>query len=365
MTAVKISQAKRSTCSDTPVSDISENPLVLTVKNGNHIGAKHAIDIGEIHVIGSSQDCEMILMDEGVAPHHCFISRFENKVMIRAIDKAVMLCEQMLMPGETRQVKINEAIVLDSATILLQEVTDKQSSSLFSSSVKWKFMLAAFVPMLVAGVAAGFGHNDFSRSLFPGKLDVLEHEQMFNAERDTIDDVKKAPDGNNQPDNMAGINDEQTASDEPLQPQPIAEAIDPIKERISDDVSEILRLSGFVAETRYLGDGQVEITGFFGDGKAVETIIRSRAIRDIKGLTRIIERNMDDIEVEPAIISKKHISRFVGGADPYLVISDGSRYYLGAELPGGGQLVAIDDSDIVIKTSQGQQRFSGPDALSW
>ena len=59
-----------------------------------------------------------------------------------------------------------------------------------------------------------------------------------------------------------------------------------------------------------------------------------------------------------SVPSGKKIVSVVGGKDPYLVTADGSRYYVGARLPGGGRLHAIDDEAVWIETGDGLERLA-------
>jgi hypothetical protein len=123
---------------------------------------------------------------------------------------------------------------------------------------------------------------------------------------------------------------------------------------IARDVGEILRLSNLPADTEYRGDGEVGISGRFGDGKLLDSVLASRSIRDVKGLTKVAVVNLDSGETPAPVVSTgdeaKRIVVAVGGIDPYIVTGDGSRYFAGANLPCGGRLYTIDGQQVFVDT---------------
>jgi hypothetical protein len=121
---------------------------------------------------------------------------------------------------------------------------------------------------------------------------------------------------------------------------------------IARDVAEVLRLSDLRAETSYRGNGEIGIRGHFGDGKALDAALASRALRDVSGLAKVAIVNLDKGAPAPAPVTAdaeaRHIIVAVGGADPYVVTGDGSRYFAGAVLPCGGHLRAVDGQRIFV-----------------
>ncbi|MBR0345097.1 MAG: hypothetical protein IJI03_07535, partial [Rudaea sp.] len=78
----------------------------------------------------------------------------------------------------------------------------------------------------------------------------------------------------------------------------------------------------------------------------------SRAMHEIAGLKKVVTLNTDAPPAPPSkpVDDTKLISEVVGGKDPYIVTKDGSRYYIGATLPGGAKLQAIDGQDVIVDT---------------
>jgi hypothetical protein len=131
---------------------------------------------------------------------------------------------------------------------------------------------------------------------------------------------------------------------------------------VAGDVREVLRLSHVDASARYLGDGRVQVHGHFGDERGLATAVGSRAMKEIDGLRQIVALNMDSMPLPGAAASGGgKIVALVPGSDPYVVTADGSRYYLGARMPQGGRLQAVDDDAIEIRTDSGNRRIDFSD----
>ncbi|WP_288192560.1 hypothetical protein, partial [uncultured Phyllobacterium sp.] len=62
---------------------------------------------------------------------------------------------------------------------------------------------------------------------------------------------------------------------------------------IAGDVREVLRSQGLTTQTRYLGDGDVEVSGHFADPSLFSRAIASRAMQDVAGVRRVIKRDLD------------------------------------------------------------------------
>jgi type III secretion protein D len=120
---------------------------------------------------------------------------------------------------------------------------------------------------------------------------------------------------------------------------------------IAHDVAEVLRLSGITCEAQYNGDGTVTVKGHLGDPQALAAIVKSRAIREIVGLKRVMAINLDrgGSATPGTIVDGTRIVSVVASADPYVVTADGSRYYVGASLPQGGRLAGVKEGEVLVE----------------
>ncbi len=125
-------------------------------------------------------------------------------------------------------------------------------------------------------------------------------------------------------------------------------------EDIANDVRDILRTQGFATRTRYLGKGDVEVSGNFKDGGALEKAVKSRAMVEVAGVRRIIPRNYEPIDpfqavpqpptAEQQLAAQKATVTLVSvvrGKEPHVLGSDGTKFGIGEKLPDGSTLIGI------------------------
>src|SRR5690606_13859188 len=95
---------------DTQASAIDPIPAVdargsampsVRILAGLHAGARRdGIGAGML-VIGAADDCDMILADNGVAPHHAILGITPTGWSVRALDGAVSVASRGIPPGDS------------------------------------------------------------------------------------------------------------------------------------------------------------------------------------------------------------------------------------------------------------------------
>src|ERR1700733_3153664 len=73
----------------------------LKITAGLHRGAVIRLDAADMLVIGSSDDCDVILADAGVASHHCVLKKQGDKFFLRTIEGASGVGDRAQDPGVT------------------------------------------------------------------------------------------------------------------------------------------------------------------------------------------------------------------------------------------------------------------------
>lgn len=290
--------------------------LNLRVVKGMHRGALTPIAPSEVVLVGADEDCDVILHDAGVARHHCVLSNLDSKLFLRAIDEPLTLDGRLLDPGRSVCIKAGTCVELGSTAF---DVVSERDSDvpyveklaqvrgtrrrLLLRNMRW-----AAVAVLAVGVAVACGLNPVQIGL-----------------RGRGPQVTQAP-------------AEQLAAGRP-------------GAEIARDVEEVLRLSDVACDAHYDGNGTVTVHGHMGDPKVLATVIQSRAMREIVGLKRVLAVNLDDPHgsASPTQVDGTRIVSAISGDDPYVVTADGSRYYVGAELPQGGRLAGVDGDEVLIE----------------
>ncbi|WP_189644777.1 FHA domain-containing protein [Luteimonas gilva] len=335
----------------------------LRILSGLHIGASRALAEKEMVLVGSGEDCDIVLSDPGVAPHHALIGLLGGAFSVRALDAPLRIGGQPLHPGDPAELGVLQRIELGQAALAVGALDDPSWSSLLPAfdgartapapkpymrklpavaafavlSLMSVAILAAVVPKhevapkpqdSLARLIPEFGIVDGRATVDPNGIAVLSGTVKDAATRDRIQQRLRD-------ENLSASLDLRTGED------------------IANDVGEVLRAQGFTTRTRWLGRGDVEVSGNFDDGGALERAVKSRAMIEVAGVRRIIPRNYQPIDPFQAVVQKTAkdieaerlagvaIVSVVRGKEPHVLGSDGTKFAIGAKLPDGSTLIGI------------------------
>ena len=356
-------------------------PLALRVVSGFHNGAARALERRDVLMIGNATDCDVILADAGVGRHHCLIARNGNKLSVRAVDSALSVDNQTVSPGEPLPVKPGARISIGEATLSVVVTSDappqgawnppnSAAEAAASIAQTWRgapWWATALLAVTVGGAVLWTTQGLWFVDEGPHSMQAPEVDAVVKSMG--IGDevaVREKPGGKMVVQGVVPDAHAETQLRDKLKTD-APEAVVQVRSgpEVADDVSEILRLKGIDATANYEGQGQVRVHGHLGDEGALSSTIQSRAMRDIQGLKKVIAVNLDRSQ-PPARNDgpkSKRVISVAGGRDPYLVTADGSRYYVGAQLPGGSRLVAVEGSEIVLDSAGKTERRTGVGSL--
>lgn len=117
------------------------------------------------------------------------------------------------------------------------------------------------------------------------------------------------------------------------------------------NVSDTLRTNGVDAEVHAIGPGLlVATTQISLDPARLETL-RAKIVHETPGLRQLVINGASggDVGLLVAGDPNKRVVSVVGGEDGFVKTSDGSRYFLGAVLPDGHTVTAIDGQTVTIQ----------------
>lgn len=300
-------------------------PVTLRFISGLHAGAAHNIHDGEWLLLGAAEDCDLLLGDLGIAAYHCLIGVMQSRLCIRSLEAEVQWNDINIPAGNVRTVSP------------LGELKMGETQIQFSSQIKRRALLPPvlrhYVWVALSLLLSTSATYVMAVSLFGSEVSDHASADLKNIDLHTEDLQKK----------------EKAAQEE--------------GRRMAASLRDIMRLSGIEAETRFQEDGTVDVIGYFGDGKSVANAVQSRAVREIRGLKRVQVVNksiVEDVRVPDAPLnmpaSDTKMVKIIFGSDPYLVVTDGSRYYPGARLPNGYSLVSILDKEaVLVETESGEE----------
>jgi type III secretion protein D len=137
--------------------------------------------------------------------------------------------------------------------------------------------------------------------------------------------------------------------------------ITPVKIQLStgsemaESVNNVMRIQGISGSTRYIGNREVEVIANTLDSARFAKL-ELNAKRDVPGLKAVkFRQGVGDTFAGFNGLAKatsnpgKRISSLVAGESGYLVTADGGRYFIGALLPTGHRIMAIQNRQVMLE----------------
>ncbi len=363
---------------DTPSDRTAHN--VLRIVDGLHAGANRVLAQEEMILVGSGEDCDIVLADDGVANHHALVTLMGGRFMVRALDAPLKIGGQTIQPGDPVELTAVQQIVLGEAAIAFGREDDPDWDNFLTvfepsgESAPARSGLVRRLPMIAGIAALSLASLAIFAAVLPDPQPKDDPRARLAALMDEhrITDFQIKDGGNGVP-MVVGTVDSGAALQR-VRDQLDAEGIRATLEmrtgeNIAGDVAEIFRAQGIPVQARYVGNGDVEVVGAFEDGQQLETLVRSRAVSEIPGVARILPRTpggrvpQGNVEGVAAAAAPEpvHIVSIVRGDDPHLLASDGSRYVTGDLVPGKGTLISIGEyAHVLGKSGELTRIIPGP-----
>ena len=347
---------------ETDVAEATPPANVLRILSGLHAGASRTLADQEMILVGSGDDCDIVLADHGVARHHALVNLTGGMSSLRALDAPLRVDGQPLHPGDPLELRGLQRIQLGDAAIAFGLEDDPRWATLLPEGVPLpgakrpsptgmrKLPLVAALAVLSLASLAIFAAvmPQHEKPVDPRtQLEALISEYKINGgmlqERADGTLVLSGTVANSK------VRDSIEQRVRQIRQLGVDAALDLRSgDKIAADVSEVLRTQNLNAKTRYLGNGVVEVTGSFEDTEALGKAAQSRAMSEVPGVKRVYVKNYvpgeDDGRVartsgKPAPVEPARIVKVVRGEEPHLVALDGTEYHVGDMVPGLGKLV--------------------------
>ncbi len=364
-------------------------PLVLRLVRGTHRGAERACRDRDVILIGSADDCDVVLMgDAGVAAHHCMVRITGGMLYVRAMDAAIRIDGVDVPPGDPQLVQAFQRIDLGQAAFAMGPNWGKewqaleQVNAMLDAAMAGVFtdhadtaapiMETAVAPdetlsarrqnprawlSLAVGVAAAIAALGFA--FWPSRsgdgLTYKERLQNVQADLQSMrsNEVKAQVSG--RVIEVTGVvSNERELADLSRQLRKYGSQVRVnvlTGDHISEQVAELLKVSGVGAQTEYLGAMQVRVSGHFGDGVALAKAMNQSAMQDIAPGLKLVPVNQD--ATTPVVVpipdtTARHVEAlksaksFCNATECFLQFSGtGNTYYVGSELPSGAKLTNV------------------------
>ncbi len=352
-----ISSPQNSTFPNPSTAEQTAPARHLRILAGLHAGASRTLSAQDMLVVGSSDDCDVVLADAGVAPHHALLSTLGQDMTLRALDAPLRIGAQTLHPGDPvkleglHRVSIGEAVFAAGGADDPAWATLLPESSLAGIARPAKPRAGLW---RLSAIVATAGLVLVSVAIYAAVTPEVRSDVASTQRIDALIKQHNIADGQLTQEShgtwiLSGTVEDAGVRDR-IQQQLLQQGIEATLdlrtgEDIARSVAEVMRAEGQNVQTRWLGNGDVELTGRFEDENALRSLVGSRAMLDVHGVKRVIPRNLiqpvNAPTAKPAAAEPVRIVAVVKGKDAHVVGDDGTKYKVGAELPGGAKLIAI------------------------
>jgi hypothetical protein len=378
-------------------------PLTLRLLRGAHRGAERACRDRDVIIIGSAEDCDLVLSgDRDVHAHHCMVTVTGGALQVRALDGPVTIAGKRVSSGEPVLTQSFELIELGQAIFSLgpswsdrwktldAHIAAQAAQALQNQQAEAAAEQLRETPSAIASAAAN--NSSPPQSVRKPPLWAIAASVACLAAIAAL--VFALRSGQNVPPNSR--ENQLTQVQQLVQSKAYTEvnarfvgerlllegvtadqaSFDRLKARVADlpflvdlrvqsgtsvadQVRELLKVAGVSARSEYVGNKTVHVTGHFGDGKALMLAIGQSAMQDVLPGLKVTALNEDADQAllpepiaEPSFLHALKGLRSVcalGGECFVQIGAEGNTYFVGSELPGGGTLVEADQERIVVE----------------
>lgn len=341
---------------DAPPSE--PGPKVLRIVAGLHAGASRSLAEQEMLVVGSGDDCDIVLADTGVAAHHALITLVGGTFTLRALDAPVRIEGKPLHPGDPVEVRPLQRVDLGEAAIAFGGDDENAWDALFPAIAdparKRRVQpLLRRLPLIAALAVLALAVVAVIAAFIPRSNDKVDAQAYLQAliPQYQVSQGKIGTDVNGAPVLSGTVESDVVRSRIQQQLRDAGvEASLALRtgEDLARDVREVFRMAGVAIGARYLGDNTVQIEGTV-DQARFEKVLGSRALADVgakvvPGETLAAaapDGKADEDKAAAASLPPVDIVSVVRGREPYVIDSNGVQYPTGDVIPGHGKLIAI------------------------
>jgi type III secretion protein D len=337
---------------------------VLRVTSGMHRGAQVSLQRPAMVVLGCGDDCDLILMDAGVASRHAALMLHEHTITVRALEGDVAVNDRALVRGKSSAIQLDTPLTIGGASFVIEEASvsargsatdaahdDVEGAQITPRNKRLNIAASVVFGCIVAGALLASSlvpdAERHHRSADERMTAVLSQLGLQEAIQSTT-----ASDGSI---TLSGTTPDEASHTALLQAL-AKEGLTPVlqvtsRERVIADVKNVFRVNGMDVDATYEDAGVVSVKPLSLTQYDIDRVIQ-HAVRDVRGLKEI--RIAGKAPTQPALArpidaAAKRVVSVVAGSPAYVVTADGARYFVGALLPQGQRLVAINGSSLTLE----------------
>jgi type III secretion protein D len=329
---------------------------------GEQRGARIDVHSGQRYRIGGTPGTDVRLHGS----HACAEFTLEDDAVVwQALDGELLLAGVPLAAGQTRRVPLLTPALLGGTPVAVGPMASAGWAALFAEPTPAPAPKAPRVPLrwprrlAIAGgavCAASLSMLALAVVIAPEPPTPAQQAQRAEAllrSAGLTAVAVSAEDGRIVVDGYLATDAERTRAEQLLAQQglqPVMRAW--VNQTVVKAVHDVYRVNGVMAEVQGIGPGAVRVQTALADPTPLPGI-ESTVRRDVQGLSRLDTLNQPPAHVPspvPALSDAgKRVAAVVAGAEPYVVTADGTRYFVGALLPTGHRILAIDGSRVQLE----------------
>lgn len=339
--------------------------LALTVTRGRHDGARVELAQGQ-HLVGADADCDVVLSDGGVARRHCILDVRVHDLTLTTIEASTVHINGHARSGSGIVVPNGAALLVGEACLIAEHLAaaplplaaaasgaapprvpdaSRVSGRVMDWFAAWGVMVASVAGIgMAATVPSAMTTPSNERPVF----DLRTLEATFGAIGGKELQVRVDKDGQVRLDGFVG--DEAAAAE--LRRRAVQMQAPPIEHGYQVVESLERQILGYLAERNirltYRGQGT-----FVASGRALSHRFHQRAAELINELRGVIELDVSAVDAPRPPGEKRPLPlRIVSvqvSAPAQFSTSDGVRYFVGARLPDGAEVVSIQPDRVLFR----------------
>lgn len=339
--------------------------LALTVTRGRHDGARVELAQGQ-HLIGADVDCDVVLSDGGVALRHCILDVRAYDLTLTTMEASTVHINGHARSGSGIVVPSGAALLVGEACLIAEHLAaaplplaaaasgaapprvpdaSRASGRVMDWFAAWGVMVASVAGIgMAATVPSAMNTATDERPVF----DLRTLEAAFGAIGGTELLVRVGKDGQVRLDGFVG--DDAAAAE--LRRRAAQMHGLPIEHGYQVVESLERQILGYLAERNvrlsYRGQGH-----FVASGRALSHRFHQRAAELSNELRGVIELDVSAVDAPRPPGEKRPLPlRIVSvqvSAPAQFSTSDGVRYFVGARLPDGAEVVSIQPDRVLFR----------------
>ena len=335
-----------------------EAKKTLRIVGGMHEGARLNLAPGD-YVIGSAEDCDIVLRDASVAPRHVRLTVGRSTAHLRPIDRAVVGYRGNPLRSRIKRLRDFDMIsaggaefcltAVDSNNAAVTDVVPKivapRTTGLGRAAAPY-----ALLGLLVAGTFVVYAEAVWQGQSADGRAKAALQQARSALTGMQLNEINVTLAADNALMVSGFVHSAQDAqrlrSEKSLQvlgaPQLHYQVADEIVNRVKQ------HLDPAKVNVAYLGAGKV---GVSGRGDAALRARLERLSKDLSGVVVIEDRitYRNSLSAQPTLTASRLPIKIVAvqiGAPSYFQDQHGARYFVGGNLSDGAQVTSISDTQI-------------------